>query len=293
MQNKTKALNDELINNKKFKNNTFQKKEKKTSNNQINYIKNYIDESFCFYKLLDNNSKLFNPLNNEQNLNKQGYNEGFISIDNISNCIKITSKKRNYTNNYDNIIEYQTENNANKNNENIINIQLKDIIKVYLNNLMKNIIKIHNIFLKYNVYNNPGNYNDISTKRFSNINELLNIREIMNIKDMEQSEKIKAGLCNFFSFNLEFSNNKVIECILINYYQFNAWLEYLDIIVKNNIKSKKILANGNNSFTQNGNNIIKSKEFNLKLESNRINKNIKKGKKAFNNRHFMEKTTFM
>ena len=293
MQNKTKALNDELRNNKKFKINTLEKKDKKTSNNQINYIKNYIDESFCFYKLLGDNSKLFNPLNNEQNLNKQGYCEGFISIDNISNCIKFTSKKRNNTINYDNIIKIQSENNTNKNNENIINIQLKDIIKVHLINLMKNIIKIHNIFLKYNVYNNPGNYNDISTKRFSNINELLNIREIMNIKDMEQSEKIKAGLCNFFSFILEFNNNNKIECILINYYQFNAWLEYLDIIVKNNVESKKILVNGNNSFTQNGNNLIKSKEFYLKLESNRTNKNIKKKKKTFNNRYFIEKTTFM
>ena len=279
MKNKNKVLNDELISDKKNKNNTFEKSERKISITQNNFIKNNIDESFCFYRLLENDSKLFNPLNNELNINKLGYCEGFISIDNCSDCIIIASKKNNYTINYENTVKYQMDNNMNTNNENNIIIHLKDIKKVYLNNIMKNIIKIHNIFLKHNFYNNQGNDNDISKKRFSNINKLLNIREIMYIKDMEQSEKIKAGLCNFFSFVLECNNNQKIECILINFYQFNAWLEYLENTAQNNIKSKKDLVNGNSSFTQNGNNVIRSKELCPKIENDRINKNLIKTKK--------------
>ena len=52
---------------------------------------------------------------------------------------------------------------------------------------------------------------------------------------MEQSEKIKAGLCNFFSFIIEFENSKKIEFILVNYIQFNTWFNYLTDLVNNNI----------------------------------------------------------
>ena len=279
MKNKNKTLNEEIINNKKSKNiyNTFDKTDIKINNkiNKKKTIKYNIEESFCYYKLLENDSKLFNPLNNDLNLNKLGYNEGFISIDSITKSIKIASKKLNFTVNYENNINNKSENNSTKNKSNIINIQLKDITKIYLNNIMKNIIIIHNVFLKYNFNNKMGNVNGISSKKFSNINKLLNIREIMNIKDMEQSEKIKAGLCNFFSFILEFNNKDKIECIMINFFQFNEWLYYLEDVVKNNFRMKKDIPNGNGSCSQNDNNIFKLKPSYQKLESKQYNKLFK------------------
>ena len=134
---------------------------------------------------------------------------------------------------------------------------------------MKNIIKIHNIFLKYS-YHNQNNDNGISPKKISNIYKLINIREIMNIKDMEQNEKIKAGLCNFFSFVIEFYNNKKIECILINFDQFNMWLNYIEDIVNMN-KSLKFIANGNNTDSKNKiNGIYKLKSMYSNMKSRQI-----------------------
>lgn len=139
---------------------------------------------------------------------------------------------------------------------------------------MKNIITIHDIFLKYNSSNKAdmsnNNENGLSKKKISNINKLLNIREIMNIKDMEQSEKIKAGLCNFFSFIIEFENSKKIEFILVNYIQFNTWFNYLTDLVNNNIKSKLSIPNGNSNnlcAKSKNNNLFQLKTFYIKLKS--------------------------
>ena len=245
---------------------------------------NNVMESFCYYKLLEKESELFNPLKNNENLNKLGYNEGYISIDEISSCLKFTSNyflsnidnkllNSNCNNNNENNNKYlKTEINLSKSKLNIINIKLKEITNIYLNKLMKNIIKIHSIFLKYNANKNQINSfnnieNDFPKKKFSCINELLNIKEIMNIKDMDQSEKIKAGFCNFFSFIIEFENIKKIECILINFIQFNNWYKYLEDIVINNIKLKKI-SNGNTSTEKHKNNrVFKLKSFYTKLKN--------------------------
>jgi hypothetical protein len=269
MKSKNKNLNIEMTERKKNKciynsYNTFENldeseirtnkkvREKINNNNTL--------ESFCYYKYIDKYSKLFNPLINNINFNKLGYSEGFISIDTDLNCIKIDSNN-NMPNNINNsyyISNYENSNNYSKsekisygNKSNVINIKLKDITKVYLNKLMKNIVKIHNIFLKYNISNK--NDKERINKKFININKLINVREILNIKDMEQSEKIKAGLCNFFSFIIEFGNNNILECILINFFQFNTWFNYLEDIVNNNIKMKKNISNGNSSGNKNKN----------------------------------------
>ena len=288
MKNKNKTLNKEITEIKKNKDiyysfNTFENLDKSEirSNKKVRekINNNNTLESFCYYKILDKDFKLFNPLINNINLNKLGYSEGFISIDRDLNSIKIDSNNimPNNINNSYYISNYEISNNYSKsekisyaNKLNVINIKLKDITKVYLNKLMKNIVKIHNIFLKYNINNKNDKEN--SNKKFININKLINEREILNIKDMEQSEKIKAGLCNFFSFIIEFDNN-ILECILINFFQFNTWFNYLEDIVNNNIKMKKNISNGNSSGNKNKNNgIYKLKSLYSKRKGKQIDK---------------------
>ena len=239
-------------------------------------------ESFCYYKFLEDDYKPFNPLNNKINFNKLGYNEGFISLDNFKKIIKIKSKKiaqnkydnnenkinLDYINNKYNTLYLSDSSNSifskKTNNLNNINyIELKDIENIYLNKIMENIIKIHIIFLK-NIKtinnSNDGILNNI------NINKLLNKREIINIKGLEQNEKIKAGLCNFFSFIIQFNNSQKIEFILINFVHFNVWFKFLEKEVNNNnIKSKKLVK------TEKDKNIKKFKSFIIKKEIKKKN----------------------
>ena len=79
-------------------------------------------------------------------------------------------------------------------------------------------------------------------KRVLSINKLIYMKEITEI-NMDQNEKIKAALCNFFAFTLIFGNNKVnkVECIFINFEQFNIWNKCLETIAENNNKSKNTL----------------------------------------------------
>ena len=282
MKDKSKILNKENRNRTNTKNslNGLDKSNISLNIQTTSYIYNDI-ESFCYYKFLDGESNFFNPLNNNINLNKLDYNEGFISIDTISNSLKIVSNNFSSNNNKDIVLKsinsmdlIKSKNNSGFSKLNNINIELKEITNIYLNKLMKNIIKIHDIFLKYNsnnkadIFNN--NENGLPKKKISNINKILNIKEIMNIKDMEQSEKIKAGLCNFFSFIIEFENSKKMEFILVNYNQFNTWFNYLKGIVNNNIKSKLSIPNGNNNnlcSKSKNNNLFQLKTFYTKLKS--------------------------
>ncbi len=83
---------------------------------------------------------------------------------------------------------------------------------------------------------------------------------------MNQSDKIKASLCNFFSLILEYKNIYKIEIILINFSQFNSWLNYLKDILNNNIKSKNFISNGSsNSKNKNGKNTAKYKKYWIKI----------------------------
>ena len=282
MKDQSKILNEENRNRINIKSSLNGSDKPNISLNiqTTSYIYNDI-ESFCYYKYLDDESNFFNPLSNNINFNKLGYNEGFISIDIISSCLKIVSNNFSSNNNKDLISNSNTsidliksKSNSGFSKLNNINIELKEITNIYLNKLMKNIIKIHDIFLKYNSSNKPdmsnNNENGLSKKKISNINKLLNIKEIMNIKDMEQSEKIKAGLCNFFSFIIEFENSKKIEFILVNYAQFNTWFSNLKDIVSNNIKSKLSIPNGNSnnlSTKSKNNNLFQLKTFYTKLKS--------------------------
>lgn len=282
MKDQSKIINEEKRNRVNIKSSLNGSDKPNISLNiqTTSYIYNDI-ESFCYYKYLDDESNFFNPLSNNINFNKLGYNEGFISIDIISSCLKIVSNNFSSNNNKDLISNSNTsidliksKSNSGFSKLNNINIELKEITNIYLNKLMKNIIKIHDIFMKYNSSNKSdmtnNNENGLSKKKISNINKLLNIKEIMNIKDMEQSEKIKAGLCNFFSFVIEFENSKKIEFILVNYAQFNTWFNYLKDITSNNIKSKLSIPNGNSnnlSTKSKNNNLFQLKTFYTKLKS--------------------------
>jgi hypothetical protein len=245
INNQTLILNNEQLNKIHFKNLMNLDKSDKNKNLIMNQRR---IETFCYYKILEKNSKLFNPLNNRLSINKLGYNEGFISIDPIKDCFKIKTKCTfNKSNNkcikYLNITDNNTKNSNNSLNhsksinlKNSNNIELKDIKAIYIDKVMKNIIKIHNVFLKYSKKNdkNKNNINKKNRENAININKILNEKEIIKIQDMEQSEKIKAGLCNFFSFIIELNSSKIIEFVLINFCNFKTWFNYLNYIVKNN-----------------------------------------------------------
>ena len=228
-------------------------------NNQLKIFKQGEMESFCFFKILDKslnnyNLKKYNPLN-DCYINPEyfDYNECYISIDVSSGCLKISPKisfdKFKYVpinNDYITII-----NNLEK--EFYINIKLKEIFSVYIGRYMKNVMKIQNLLLKYNKDINKKTNNYRENKIFS-INKLMNKKEIQEIK-IEKNEKIKAALCSFFLFTFSLGTKRKsssqikIDLIFINYEQFIIWLNTLDSIAKNNIKSGKINLLSNKNFS--------------------------------------------
>ena len=226
-------------------------------------------ESFCYFKILDKDSPKFNPLDScTINPESLGYSEGYISLDVILGHFRIIPKStmsKNFKSNNKNcflshnnslsMAEYTLFNNGNnvfrfeidKNEKkNCIRIDLKNINQVKIGKQMQDIIKIHKIFLKYNSNSDYelGNNNNGRTKRkVLSINKLLYMKEVSEI-NMDQNEKIKAALCNFFAFTIIFGNYKInkVECIFINYDLFNIWNKCLEMIAENNNKSKNSLA---------------------------------------------------
>ena len=202
----------------------------KNSNKQLKTLKKEKMESFCYFKFLkikDNKNK-FNPLN-VLSINPEyfDYYECYISIDFTSGCIKISPKISLEK------IKYIPSNNKNiihtLNNSFNIEMKLKDVTSVKLEKYTKDIIQIQNILSK----------NKIKTNNNFSINRLLNIKEIKDI-NIEQSEKIKAVLCNFFPFSFVIENNIKIDLVFINYEQFDIWLRILKSIAYNNLKFSKI-----------------------------------------------------
>ena len=290
------SINKSLISNRE-KPNKIQISINNSERNEISKIKNNLKktdimESFCYYKLIEKNENLFNPLNIKLNLNKLGYNEGFISISSNQlylvlkpkNELEINSQK-NLLNIYYNNNAYYTlnsivhKNNINSTVNNNNTIKLKKINKIYIDKTMQNIIKIRKIFIKYN------NYNEKTPKKNIYINKILNEKEIVNIKEMEQSEKIRAALCNFFSFVIEFDNDKNMEIVLANFCQFVTWFKYLEDIVRKNKNSnyKYLVPNGNNS------NLLKYKRNISKIQSNNNGNSNGQRENLFAKRSFSEK----
>ena len=208
-----------------------------------------IMESFCYFKILDKDSPKFNPLDScAMNPESLGYSEGYISIDVILGHLKIIPKKTasdNFKLNNNFINNRLFNNNFDNDDNNVcIRIELKEINGVKIKKHMQDIMKIHKIFLKYNSHSGME-YEDNNgriKKRVLSINKLIYMKEITEI-NMDQNEKIKAALCNFFAFTLIFGKNKInkVECIFINYEQFNIWNKCLETIAENNNKSKSAL----------------------------------------------------
>ena len=231
-------------------------------------------ETFCYFKIFEKcckNNKKFNPLENcSINPENFGYNEGYISFD-INEIIltikpKILDrqnssyKKMNVGNelvskiNEINSNLHQNNNydkNFNSNSKDCcLNIEIKDINEVDQTFIMSSIVKIHKIFLKYNsgkknnLNNNSTNNSQKIDKKVLNLNKLIYVREIKEI-NMPQNEKIKAILCNYFSFSFlfgKYNNKKEIELIFINFEQYNLWNKFINTIIDLN-QSYKIMYN--------------------------------------------------
>ena len=189
-------------------------------------------ESFCYFKFFLGNINIqkFNPLN-VLSINPEYYNyyESYISLDFSSGCLRITPKISLEK------IKFIPLNNKSislintYNNSFYIEIKLKDIKSTLLEKYTKDIISIQNILSKY----------DIKANNNFSINKIINKKEINEIK-LEQNEKIKAALCNFFPLTICVKNNIKIDLIFINFEQFNIWLKNMNSIVQNNVKFSKI-----------------------------------------------------
>ena len=228
--------NNNKINSRIQSKTTKNSKEKNISNYKLNpFNQEKIEniESFCYFKFLRinaNNTKKFNPLNvcsiNPEHFD---YYECYISLDFNSGSVKISPKisldKIKYIPLNDKNISIM--NSLNKSF--YIQIKLNEINFIKLEKYAKDIIKVQNILSDYNKKEN-NNFN---------INKLLNKKEIKEIK-LEQSEKIKAALCNFFPFSLNIKNKIRVDLVFINYEQFNIWLKNMNSIIHNNIKLSKI-----------------------------------------------------
>ena len=159
---------------------------------------------------------------------------------NIENELMFIIKTINYKyNGHQSINNYKYDKNySNKLKDNYLNIELSKLIDNEQTILMNNIIKIHRIFIKYNSgqnYNNNiiNNNNQTNDKKIVNLNKLIYVREMKEI-NMSQNEKIKAILCNNFSFSIifgQFNDKTEIELIFINFEQYNLWNKFISTII--------------------------------------------------------------
>ena len=229
-----KDININLNNLYKIKNSnkTVPNSNEKGLDSELKTLKQEKMESFCFFKFfkMNGNMKKFNPLN-VCSINPEyfDYYECYIAIDFISGCLKISPKI-----NLEKIKFIPLNNKSISlintfNNSFYIQIKLKDILSVKLEKYSKDIVKVQKILSKYKINTN---------NKFS-INKFINKKEIKEIK-LDQNEKIKAALCNFFPFSFSIKNNIKIDLVFINYEQFGAWLNNLNSVVHNNIMLSKI-----------------------------------------------------
>ena len=271
-QTPMKNLNNTRINflNKSLVNSNTNTKKKNYNNNNNSINEENIDkiseenlilnscnitESFCYFKIWKKNNndiKKFNPLKHYLLSPEDfGYLKGFISI--------------NFTNNFLQFIPHQIQNNLNKNIlKNKLNLDIKKIHSVNISLTMQNIIKVHKIFLKYNK-NNIINFDEKNLKKnIFSINKIIHLRELNNI-DLENNDKIKAALSHYFTLSINYDNNEKLECIFINFEEYNNWvsglkmiseknktnfIEKKDLDIFNKITNKHKKTNSSNSLTK-------------------------------------------
>ena len=177
-------------------------------NPKFKIIAQGVKETFCYFKLSDNNNIRFNPLNNtNENPIKFNYFEGSILIDSNFNKLKIIQKSE----------------------QKYIGIELKDIAEINLSDDMEKIIKVYKVYLK-----NGKNIENFDINQF-----ISSDKEIIGIR-MNQNDKIKSIECKFFIFSIIIGKRFVpkAEFIFNNYENFNIWYNCLKSIVKINNSCK-------------------------------------------------------
>lgn len=180
-----------------------------------------IKESFCYFKIFTKNEKPYNPLLHYTfTPEKFGYTKGFISIDYKANLLKIIQKDS------EEFITIITDSIKKPQKTKNIFSEINQITQVSLRKFMQDVIRIHEIVMRNK---ERCGFDDIQT-RLMNVTKLLNLKEIKTIK-LEHNEKIKAALCQMFSFTISFEKNEKVDCIFINLEDFNFWYKGLKEIV--------------------------------------------------------------
>ena len=268
--NQLSPKNKISITQKYFSNNSYMNKSQDTSNdisgerNDSIYSKRYdnrlriltkdINESFCYIRLSDKNSMVFDPLDNCCTITPEicNYFEGHILVDISFHKLKIIPKnaKDKHLNSMQILDELfedeggEVEEDEERKKRKCIGIELKEIADIQISDKMKNIIKIYSTYIKYG----RGNDN-------LNINKFIYMREI-NYIPMEHDDRIKSCFCNFFMFSLVFDNKATpkVDFIFINYDEFNLWFNCFEYIIKNNTQNKKKVINNIGSPAKRNNN---------------------------------------
>ena len=149
----------------------------KRYDNRLRILTKDINESFCYIRLSDKNSMVFDPLDNCCTITPElcNYFEGHILIDIGFHKLKIIPK--NLKDKHLNSIQFledlnddedgDGEEDEERKNRKYIGIELKEIAEIQISEKMKNIIKIYSTYIKYG----RGNEN-------LNINKFIYMREI-------------------------------------------------------------------------------------------------------------------
>ncbi len=192
-------------------------------NNESLKYSNLINTINCFYRIIKENNKKFDPLEDKDKINEFDYEKISMRInENFTHLIIFKDKS----------LLYQ--------------IPIEKMETTIVNNNIKYIIKI---FQKYKSL--------IKKNGFVEMNNFLNLKDFQNIPFDNENIK-KAALNNLFNIQLSFLNNgykERIEFIFLNYDDVKLWLNGLNYIIKNKSNNKKE-NNLNNIYLRN---FIKSK----------------------------------
>ena len=194
-----------------------------SNNHLINRMN--IQQSFCFFIFINKNTKKFNPLNNfDISPEILGYIKGFISIDFSNKFLSFIPINNEIIKNY-----------SNKEKRKKFNIRFDKISNIYIENIMKDIITIYINSLKF--YKKCEN-DCFGIEENISLNKFIHLKEFNNI-NLDTAQRIKATQNKYFPFFISiFDKNDKFEIIFIDYNEFINWFNGIEIIVKNNRKSK-------------------------------------------------------
>ena len=188
-----------------------------------NYNKSMIQQTFCYFKFISKNSIKFNPLKNfDISPESLGYYKGFISVDFTKKCLSFITM--------DNDIHNLIINQHYKS----LQIQLDKISNIFVDNIMKDIIKIYMKFIKF--YQKCEINNCYCLEDNFSLNKLIHLKEFNNI-NLDTNQRIKATQNKYFPFLISISDiEDKFEIIFIDYSEFKNWFKGIEVIVKNNKK---------------------------------------------------------